>query len=202
MSHKDSAEMSLQSTDNYNQTLINDKKEILIQFLNTLCTYLENVKVSKIRNLFYIVRGIETIFHVFTLILTRTKNVKTAVLNAHKAFYLYIEFCEQIADESNMVLQLSSREAVLYVYKKTIFELLPSEPANLNHVYDQLLLMKALIELSISAKRDVDFMKNYSYKIIQLNLEAEEAKSILDLANEEKFTDFLEAIKKRKPKKL
>lgn len=40
-----------------------------------------------------------------------------------KAYYFYIEFIEQISDNNVTFLQLSSRDAILFVYKRTIFEL-------------------------------------------------------------------------------
>ena len=43
--------------------------------------------------------------------------------HSQKAFYFYVEFIEQISTDQNSFLQLSSREASLFVYKKTIFEI-------------------------------------------------------------------------------
>ena len=40
-----------------------------------------------------------------------------------KSILSYIEFIEQISDDSVTFLQLSSRDATLFVYKKTIFDL-------------------------------------------------------------------------------
>lgn len=40
-----------------------------------------------------------------------------------KAFYFYVEFVTQISDDDKAFLQLSSRDAINYVYKKTIFEI-------------------------------------------------------------------------------
>ena len=39
-----------------------------------------------------------------------------------KAYYYYIEFIGQISDDSHSYLQLTSKDATLFVYKKTIFE--------------------------------------------------------------------------------
>ena len=43
--------------------------------------------------------------------------------HSQKAYYFYVEFIEQITNDNNTFLQLSSRDASLYVYKKTIFEI-------------------------------------------------------------------------------
>jgi hypothetical protein len=45
-----------------------------------------------------------------------------AFYHSHKAFYFYLEFIEQITDEKHTFLKLNSRDASLFVYKKTIFD--------------------------------------------------------------------------------
>jgi hypothetical protein len=54
-----------------------------------------------------------------------TKNLDLTFYHSQKAYYFYIEFIEQISDESVTFLQLNSRDATLFVYKKTIYELNP-----------------------------------------------------------------------------
>jgi hypothetical protein len=43
--------------------------------------------------------------------------------HCQKAFYFYVEFVGQISEDEKMFLQLSSRDASTYVYKKTIFDI-------------------------------------------------------------------------------
>jgi hypothetical protein len=45
------------------------------------------------------------------------------VYHAQKAYYFYVEYIEQISDDNITFLQLSSRDAILFAYKKTIFDL-------------------------------------------------------------------------------
>lgn len=195
MSSKESTEISLQFADNYKDHLDADRKEILQQFLNVLSSYIENIKTTKLTNLFNIIRGVETIFHVYTIVLSHTKNLKTAVLNAHKAMYLYTEFSEQISEESNMVLQLSSREAALYVYKKTLYELLPSSTASLDHVFHQLLFIKTVFELGFSKKTQTNQLRVLLQKFVKSNYSENETKTLLDILNEDNFMDILETKK-------
>jgi hypothetical protein len=44
-------------------------------------------------------------------------------IHCQKAFYFYVEFICQISEAEKLFLQLSSRDAVTYVYKKTIFDI-------------------------------------------------------------------------------
>jgi hypothetical protein len=60
--------------------------------------------------------------HVFEGMLFHTKNADLAVYHSQKAFYFYVEFIEQIMDTQNSFLKLSSRDAALFVYKRTLFE--------------------------------------------------------------------------------
>jgi hypothetical protein len=72
---------------------------------------------------FILERGLETVIHVFSVTFYYTKNLDITVYHAQKANYFYIEYIEQISDDNITFLQLSSRDAILFVYKKTIFDL-------------------------------------------------------------------------------
>ena len=81
-----------------------------------------NIK-NKQYYIFIFERGIETLIHVFSMIFFYTKNLDLTFYHSQKAYYFYIEFIEQISDDNITFLQLSSKDAVMFVYKKTIFEL-------------------------------------------------------------------------------
>jgi hypothetical protein len=84
----------------------------------------ENIHIKKQTYFrFILVRGLETITTVFRMILFFTRNMSLVKYHTQKAFYFYIEFIEQISDVQNSFLQLSSRDAVLFVYKKTLFDI-------------------------------------------------------------------------------
>ena len=70
---------------------------------------------------FIILRGLETTTHVFKYVLLYTQNLEAAFHHAQKAIYYYLEFIAQVAEQKNAFLQLSSRDAITYVYKKTIY---------------------------------------------------------------------------------
>ena len=64
------------------------------------------------------------IMHIlFNMLLLYTKNIDLTISHCNKALYYYIEFIGQIADDSHSYLQLNSKDATLFIYKKTIFEL-------------------------------------------------------------------------------
>ena len=75
--------------------------------------------------LFLIRRGVETIMHCFKFLLMYTKNLELTIYQCKKALYYYIEFIGQISDVSlhHSYLQLNSKDATLFVYKKTIYDI-------------------------------------------------------------------------------
>ena len=68
-------------------------------------------------------KGIETISSVFKLLLLYTKNLSLTIFHCQKSFYYYIEFIGQIGDSNHQFLQLNSKDASLFVFKKTVFEI-------------------------------------------------------------------------------
>jgi hypothetical protein len=124
----DSSENMICSVKNYKPTLEYSVTEILIKFISVIVEYMRFISekiVTKNANYYHFIfeRGLETIIHIFSIILYYTKNIDLTFYYTQKAYYCYIEFIEQISDENAKFLQLSSRDAILFVYKKTIFEL-------------------------------------------------------------------------------
>ena len=104
-------------------TLIYSKK--YIELLNNFLIYGgENFHIQNKQYLCFVVkRGIETFSHVFKMLLLYTKNINLTTYHCKKAFFYYIEFIGQIGDDTHTYLQLNSKDATLFVYKKTIFEI-------------------------------------------------------------------------------
>ena len=116
------------NTDNYKKTLDQSVYFIFDNYINLIIPYLKFVmEILKIKNKkyfkFIIIRGIDTITNVFNHLLYYTKNVELTYYHCQKSYYYYIEFIEQITDEKNVFLQLTSRDSISYVYKKTIYEI-------------------------------------------------------------------------------
>ena len=144
--------------------------ELIIQYFKFI---IENKNITpKNKNLltFIVTRGLETITNVYNFLLLYTKNVDVAYFHCQKSFYFYVEFIGQISEDENMFLQLSSRDAALYVYKKTIFELnFNSDTKNslnsLNILSTENEINNKLNEINFY----INLYKTYFYKIIQNN---------------------------------
>jgi len=195
------SDYSLLNAGNYLAVLKEDTHDILSKYLEILIEIKE--LPEKKTSLFTEIRGFDTIFHVFCNVLSFTKNLQVAGMNTRKAYLLYIEFTEQITEDSNLFLQLSTREAVQYVYKKTIYELnanyVQDERDNLKQIFPQILLLKKLTEICFKQEGFEKLCK----KFIQLNLKGEMLKKaffiieILHKASEEEFITYFELFLKK-----
>jgi len=118
----------LQNSDNYNDIYSHNTHEIFAKYTAIINEYIsqytENIKIKNIDYYNYVLnKGIETLCHIFKTILLYTKNLNITYIQCQKAVYYYIEFICQIGESSHSFLQLNSKDATLFVYKKTIFEL-------------------------------------------------------------------------------
>lgn len=75
---------------------------------------------------YVLVKGFESLLHIYIMILMYTCNVEMACLNMNKAYYYYVEFIEQIHKDEHYFLRFNLRDAILFIYKKTIYELIPT----------------------------------------------------------------------------
>ena len=73
-------------------------------------------------NRYIIKKGIETLSHIFNILLLYTMNLELTYHHCQKCLFYYIEFIGQTSGENNF-LQLTLKDSALFVYKKTIFEI-------------------------------------------------------------------------------
>jgi len=119
---------SLNNIENYKKELDCEVNDVTKKYTELIVEYykfiLENIKITNISlSKFIIIRGLDTITNVFLNILYFTKNLDLTYYHCQKSFYFYVEFVGQISDDEKMFLQLTSRDATTYVYKKTVFEI-------------------------------------------------------------------------------
>ena len=159
---------SLQNLDNYRKNIDNTTCEITEKYYTLISEYYkfitENIKVKNTDfSRFIITRGLDTITNVFNNIFYYTKNIDLTYFHCQKSFYFYVEFVGQISEDEKMFLQLSSRDATTYVYKKTIYEINSeikknqTANININTINQQLAIINSYINI----------YKSFLYKIIQ-----------------------------------
>ena len=139
----------------------NNYIELISQFL--LYTK-DNVLIQNNSYYFFVIkRGIETIGHIFKILMLYTKNFPLTIYHCKKSFFYYIEFIGQIGDDNHTYLQLSSKDAMLFVLKKTIFEINnqyrqtftlndPQDKQFLKFFFKLIMLLNELINYCLSTK--------------------------------------------------
>merc|ERR1711965_157662 len=100
-------------------------KEILINYTTLLNYYviysIENIK-SKNVNIFN--KGFSLISNVFITILMYSRSLNTTIHHTQKAILYYIEYISQITDkDETMFFNLTLKDAIVYVYTKTIYDI-------------------------------------------------------------------------------
>jgi hypothetical protein len=120
---------NLLNSNNYNNFLISNLKEIVDNYVHILLNYilLFNKKINiNNENIKYFIfkKGIYTINNIFLYILYYTKNLEIAFYHSQNSYILYIEFIEQInITSSNDSIKISINDAISFVYKKNIYSM-------------------------------------------------------------------------------
>jgi hypothetical protein len=119
---------SLHNNENFKKELDTDINDVVDKISELFIEYFkfikENIKLKKSKlSQFIIIRGLDTIINIFNFILLYSKNLDMTYFHCQKAYYFYVEFVGQISEDEKTFLQLSSRDATTYVYKKTIFDI-------------------------------------------------------------------------------
>jgi hypothetical protein len=105
-----------------------NEMDTYMKYVNVVNQYLlfgiETIKNKNSEYLKYIlIKGLFTISHVFKMLLLFTRNLDLTYYHCQKSYSYYIEFIGQIGDDAVTYLQLNSKDAALFVYKKTIFDI-------------------------------------------------------------------------------
>lgn len=109
--------------ENYYQEYDDKKNIYFYNYINIVCNYLQYIikNNSSMYNRYIIHKGLELIGHVFKILLLYTKNINLTNYHSQKAYFYFIEFTSQIKEENNIFLNLTLKDATLFVYRKTIF---------------------------------------------------------------------------------
>ena len=110
---------------NYNSRIISTTGDIFKAYSNLMNFYtsysIETMNI-KDKSIFY--TGLNTIHHIFRLLYLYTKNLELTVHNTQQSIYYFVEYISQITDrEDNIFFNLSIKDAVIYVYTRSIFEI-------------------------------------------------------------------------------
>lgn len=117
----------LSNIDNYKIELDSNEHILFIKYIGLIheliqgCTetlFIQNVEYLK----HVLIKGIKNTFYIYNFLLLYTKNLELSVYHTQKSIIYYIEFISQIGEDTQNLLNLNSKDATLFVYKKTIFD--------------------------------------------------------------------------------
>ena len=133
--------------ENIKKNLDSSINEILSKYFDLIEEYIEifnkNIKIIIINvKKFIFNKGLNCIIVIYNLLLMNTNNLNFVYYTTKKGIYYYIEFIEQSLLKNNLNLNLSSHDAILFVYKKTIYNIKPN--IKINKIYNKI---KILLEL-------------------------------------------------------
>lgn len=105
-----------------------------------------------------------------------TKNLEYVYCYTQKAFYYYVEFICQTSEMEKLFLQMTSRDAVTYVYKKTICEInktfvnseiTPSASTleKINIIDEHLNLYKTITIKNLNSGSEISVLESFVEKI-------------------------------------
>jgi len=128
MIEQDQLEYSLKNINNYKSSIESSVNEITSIYTKLIIEYTKfSFETIKIKDHLYfkyiLLRGLNTITRIFNLLLYYTKNINLSYYHCQKSYYYYIEFISQITNVQHSFLQLNSKDAIMYVYKQTLFEI-------------------------------------------------------------------------------
>ena len=108
--------------------------------------------------------GMNAIHRVFEFTLLKTKSVDNAYYYSQKSYYIFLEYMEQI-NKSDLTQNLNHMDAILFVYKKTIYDIHDGETKNSSNTvsnimslnddkmnYDDKQMKKILYQISVFSK--------------------------------------------------
>lgn len=125
----DVSRFRLDNLDNYKPQLDMKSLDIIfMKYTHIICEFFDLIEKSKFKpnkgfHLYVVMKGMETIQHIFNFLLLYTCNIDLVYFHTHKAYYYYIEFMDQISKDDHYFLRFSVKDAILFVYKKTIYEI-------------------------------------------------------------------------------
>jgi len=173
---------SITYNDNYKQIINYNVENISEKYLSILTEYFKHLEEGNfdIYNQYYkyiIINGVNCINNIFKILLLYTNNIELVLYHTQKSFIYYIEFITQIGDENNNFLKLNSKDATLFVYKKTIFEInndirkdfsiKKDNREILDNINNYILLSKKIIDDFININ-DENIYKNIQNKILPI----------------------------------
>lgn len=124
--------------------------------------------------------GLKSVIHIVKLVLFYTNNIDCAIYYGDLSIIYYLEFLTQITTDGQSFIKLTIRDAIIFVYKKTIFNLnkenrktSPSNDKIINKFFqtiDIILLLITKSNYESITKHQLSKIKHFKYSETILNI--------------------------------
>ena len=122
----------INNIDSFNSVILESSNSFIIKYFIIINSYINlyidniydniSININKDYRYYIFIKGLDVLTNIINLLLITTNNLDLVIYHCHKAYYYYIEFISQL-DTDNNHLELSIKDSIIFVYKKTIFEL-------------------------------------------------------------------------------
>tara|TARA_B100000900_G_C20415561_1_gene648712 strand:+ start:35 stop:808 length:774 start_codon:yes stop_codon:yes gene_type:complete len=178
---------SLSNLSNYKEIIIDDINILYISFVRIIHNFvlhsLENMNNIN-KSLF--LKGLDMMGHIFIILYTYTKHLELTAYHCRNAIVHYVEYISQITDkDDNIFFNLSLKDAIIYVYTKTIYSISETKRQNINFYTKENNILKNLhnhIILYIEIIRRITTSEEFT------NLSNNDKENWLKLIQDELFT--------------
>ena len=103
------------------QTIFANYGEIVSNYINL---FYECIKIENKDYFYYLFKnGLTSITHIFNMLLLYTNNLELTQSYCQNSLFYYVEFISQIDNINHSFLELNGKDASLFIYKKSIFEI-------------------------------------------------------------------------------
>lgn len=123
---------NLLDTKNYKQHIDDHINEIITIFMLLIKEYITLIFKKGIKNEYIFNSGLNAIIHIFNITFYYTKNLKLACYYTQQGYHVYLDFINELNNVNISFLNLKTKDAVMFVYKKTIFCICNEYKKNIN----------------------------------------------------------------------
>lgn len=120
--------------------------ELINNFLIYGCEHLTIHDTTKKIN--YLIRGLNILHNVFNTLFFYTKNIDLVSYHCQKSYSYYTEFISQIELEENNNLQLTIKDAIVFIYKKTVLDIQKDYIKNIQTSKEEKRTIQSLLEIT------------------------------------------------------
>tara|TARA_A100001015_G_scaffold166487_1_gene185060 strand:- start:2426 stop:3058 length:633 start_codon:yes stop_codon:yes gene_type:complete len=153
-------------TADFNKYFINYKK-IILMYLNHYKNIIENKEELNNEIKF---NGVSALTNIYLILLISTKNLNATMHNCEKTIFYYFEFIEQMnapKTDIQAILKLNVFDAKLFIYKKTIYDIIEINYKNndceeefFSNIKNFTLVINRILEILINSNKKIDTIIN------------------------------------------